>query len=575
MSYTVYKPSNTFKKSFYKILSLVMAVAILFIPFSLALNANAAANEPQYTDLGAAKGYNLVTFGDFNNGSTDIEGKSAIGGVINCPSGFTFGNSQKMNSSEYALVWGGTRSEDFVAGNNHSDCKALIKSGLTIGNTFGSGIDYWTDTQDLKSKTGIDFSDLESELIQKSEAAAAIAMTGTVTPNGGEIIFKGDSTDYNIFTVDASILNNANGVVFDTPSTSTDIVNVIGTDVKMPVYVNDSNGNITNSYKLSHLLWNLSNAVTVQNKSSMKGTLLAPKADFTVSAWGNFEGSIIVKSFQSPQNINLEGHNYPFSGKIPVKDCSNSSSVSSTSSEASGTVSSEQSSTTSSEASSTVSSEASSTVSSEASSTASSEASSTVSSEASSTASSEASSSEASSAASSEASSTTSSEASSTVSSEASSTVSSEASSTASSEASSTASSEASSTASSEASSTVSSETSSIVSSNNSSSNSGNGGGTTSYPSGGGTPNSTTPSGIETIGEESTPLADPSSVISATPAITSSASQAMAIDENQVPLAAPKTGESTDAATILSCIAIFALGTFLVFRSKRKTNKEH
>ncbi len=459
MSYTVYKPSNTFRKSFYKILSLVMAVAILFIPFSLALNANAAANEPQYTDLGAAKGYNLVTFGDFNNGSTDIEGKSAIGGAINCPSGFTFGNSQKMNSSEYALVWGGTRSEDFVAGNNHSDCKALIKSGLTIGNTFGSGIDYWTDTQDLKSKTGINFSDLESELIQKSEAAAAIAMTGTVTPNGGEIIFKGDLTDYNIFTVDASILNNANGVVFDTPSKSTDIVNVIGTDVKMPVYVNDSTGNITNSYKLSHLLWNLSNAVTVQNKSSMKGTLLAPKADFTVSATGNFEGSIIVKSFQSPQNITLEGHNYPFSGKIPVKDFSNSSSVSSISSEAS---------------------------------------------------------------------------------------------------------------------STVNSETSSIVSSNNSSSsNSSNGGGTTSNPSGGGTPNSTTPSGIETIGEESTPLADPSSAIPATPAITSSTSQAMVIDENQVPLAAPKTGESTDAAVILSCIAIFALGTFLVFRSKRKTNKEH
>jgi len=49
----------------------------------------------------------------------------------------------------------------------------------------------------------------------------------------------------------------------------------------------------------------------------------------------------------------------------------------------------------------------------------------------------------------------------------------------------------------------------------------------------------------------------------------------MVIEENQVPLAAPKTGESTDAATILSCIAIFALGTFLVFRSKRKTNKEH
>ena len=98
MSYTVYKPSNTFRKSFYKILSLVMAVAILFIPFSLALNANAEAYEPQYTDLGAAKGYNLVTFGDFTMNGSDTEGYAMIGGTFSTSSGFGFGN--KLNGKE-------------------------------------------------------------------------------------------------------------------------------------------------------------------------------------------------------------------------------------------------------------------------------------------------------------------------------------------------------------------------------------------------------------------------------------------------------------------------------------------
>lgn len=474
--------------------AVLLACMMVILPFTVYATASDPAPIPpaSYTDLGAAKGYNLVCFGDFSNGSTDIEGKSAIEGAINCPNGFTFGNSSKMNPSDYALVWGGTSSVAYNAGNNHSDCKALIPTGVAIGNTFGR-IDYWTDLTDFKAKSGFNFSELQAELLKKSKNLAQVPATGTVNNNYGELVLSGDRTDYNIFTLDADMLSETNGVVIKTPDQSTVIINVVSSDtnapVKTPVYTNDDNGNIQDSNKITHLIWNFSNAKYIENKNSIKGTVLAPGATFTVKAWGNFEGTMIVDAFQSPDNINLEGHNYPFGGQIPQ-------------------ISDDESSVASSQSSSASSSEVSSTASSQSSSASSSEVSSTASSQSSSASSSEVSS---------------------------------------------TASSQSSSAASSEVSSTTNSQASSVVSSQVSS----------SQPSSGSS--SKSPSGLETISEESTPLANPSSRSSS----GRPSSGTEDIPDESTPLTPPKTGEAALPAAV-SVLAAASLITMAVLRRNRK-----
>jgi choice-of-anchor A domain-containing protein len=578
MSHTGIKTMKTLTKIFNKMFAVILASTLVLLPFTAFASTSGKAKSID-TDLGAVQGYNLVVLGDFTNGSTDIEGKSAIAGKITVNGGFTFGNgnSNRPIKSGYGLVWGGTDHHDFNVSSGYTNATAFVNqatlNAFTGYNQFKfSNYETWSDESQFKQKCGFTFPELQAQLIKTSEQISDLSANGTcvINPYGDpqELQFNGDDQKINVFTISAQTLANYPRIRLNTPDSSTDVINVIGKNVTLPL-VNGKNGSNldgqnggSGAYKLTHLLWNLSSAATVSNWSwqSIKGSVLAPNAEFTPVSGGNFEGTFVVASFHTTNSF--EGHNYPFSGIIPIEQDPDSSENSSTaSSENSSTVSSENSSMASSENSSTVSSENSSTVSSENSSTVSSENSSTVSSENSSTVSSENSST-----ASSENSSTVSSENSSTASSENSNTASSENSSTASSENSSVASSENSSTVSSENSSTANSENSSTISSSMSSSSSGgthsgNPGQTTGSTPGSGSSSS---SGVEVIGEESTPLAGPSAASSAV-----SLSSGEAISDGKVPLAAPKTGESKAVAGALSVAAVISMILVIALRGKR------
>jgi len=597
MLHTVYKSHNSFNNYFHKFLAVALAAALFAVPFSTVVSANAITKpNVTYINLGATHGYNLVSFGDFKMNNADTEGYAMIGGTIYSKGGFSFGNNVQ-GMPELGHIFGGNIVVDNLSAKGKlslaSDAiiseismakiisayksntklpeKVYLNPNMTaIGNFYINDQPFYQiNTSKSKSNYQKFFSNLKKDMQSKSVSLSSYAQNhhnGTI--NGD--VFKGTSSDYNVYNISAVELSKIPVIQIEAADNSYQIINVIGDNtgaVKIPS-VQWGGGNASNDLS-SRILWNLSSATNITNygNSSIYGSVLAPKATFTASGSGNYIGTLIVNKVDSLK-VGFEGHNYPFSGKIPVY-CDNNSSV--VSSQTSSAASSETSSAASSEVSSAASSEVSSAASSEVSSAASSEVSSAASSEVSSAASSEvssAASSEVSSAASSEVSSAASSETSSAASSEVSSAASSETSSAVSSEASSAVSSETSSAASSEASSVASSEASSATSSNNSSknsSNSSNGGGVINNTSSSSSPSSTTVSGVETISDASIPLAAPSAIVSGTQET---------INESQVPLAAPKTGESNTVPIILSVLAIIALSTIVALRA-RNTRKEN
>lgn len=337
--------TNTIRK---RTISLALAV---LMAFGCMLNtpATSAVEVPPVSipdlSLGAAQGYNLVCFGDFTNGSTDIQGKAFVGGAIKCSSGFQFGNS--LADSDLSLVFGSVIQNDFQASSNTSHGKALVYQNFTTtendtkinSHTFTGGIDKWSSTDDLKNKTGIDLAVnngmtvFQKQMINKSAYVAGLTPTVEVTgahSASGELLFTGTDDHLNIFQVNASVLNNYSKILLSTPSTSTDIVNVVcdngNTNVKIPLVNYGSTGSNldgqnggTGQYKLTHLLWNLSTATAVSNykDNSIKGSVLAPKAKFTGDG-SNYEGTLIVDSFDVACSSHIEGHDYPFTTDLAL-----------------------------------------------------------------------------------------------------------------------------------------------------------------------------------------------------------------------------------------------------------------
>ncbi len=296
--------------------------------------------------LGAAQGYNLVCFGNFTDGSTDIQGKSFIGGTITVNGGFTFGGSDSISSNDYALIMGSQTKDSFQVSSGSTNGKALVNSinlgsGKISSYQFKGGIEPWNTTTDLKNYTGIDLaadssnfkinnkpvSNFQQQMIAKSEYLASIQATSgsqVLCDNSGILKLNGTDHNVNIFTIDGTNVGDSGKnlkqiteIHIDIPVGSTAVFNVKGDMVGLPngdtFFGSGSNEKTVAGQELQkRLIWNFFEARTLEFTGSVHGSVLAPKADATMTkaGGGNFEGSLIVNSLNTSNCF--QGHDYPF-----------------------------------------------------------------------------------------------------------------------------------------------------------------------------------------------------------------------------------------------------------------------
>lgn len=338
--------NNTIRK---RTISLALAV---LMAFGCMLNtpATSAVEVPPVSipdlSLGAAQGYNLVCFGNFTDGSTDIQGKSFIGGTITVNGGFTFGGSDSISSNDYALIMGSQTKDSFQVSSGSTNGKALVNSinlvsGKISSYQFKGGIEPWNTTTDLKNYTGIDLaadssnfkinnkpvSNFQQQMIAKSEYLASIQATSgsqVLCDNSGILKLNGTDHNVNIFTIDGTNVGDSRKnlkqiteIHVNIPVGSTAVFNVKGDMVGLPngdtFFGSGSNEKTVAGQELQkRLIWNFFEARTLEFTGSVHGSVLAPKADVTMTkaGGGNFEGSLIVNSLNTSNCF--QGHDYPF-----------------------------------------------------------------------------------------------------------------------------------------------------------------------------------------------------------------------------------------------------------------------
>lgn len=249
----------------------------------------------------------MITSGDYTMHSTEVEGRTLVGGDLIAAGSVNFGIKLfgEIDPSTYSLQVAGNISDgspiNMVAGSVGLG-GSLGSDGSRIINHNGGG--------STVSTPGADYSAIFAQLDQASSALAGMAANGvTYSPEFQSNILVFDAsaveTAVAIFELGASDLSGGySSFQLNLPSNVQDVViNVTGTSL------NWSSGLHTNDFAgwRSNLIWNFHQAETFEFGAAINGQVLAPNAD--VRAWQVLEGSIYAKNFETGNEVHLPAYN--------------------------------------------------------------------------------------------------------------------------------------------------------------------------------------------------------------------------------------------------------------------------
>ena len=256
---------------------------------------------PEVPYLGVAGNFNFFVLKNLHTYNTDSEGRVAVGESATLTN-FGVGSKLTRSNSRYDLIIGGTVNVN--GGENHNG-NTLIDTNSSI-TQFNYGHANQVSDNPFLMDVKTFFQQAEAELKSLTEKYKNFTSNGTVTNEYGALKLTGDDPENNVFTLDATELQNANGVHINVPDGSTIIINVTGNAVTFPsaqIFYNGQAATI-NSDVCRRILWNLPQAQTLTgNGVAIIGSVLAPYADSTLQN-GQFNGTLIVKNHTG----SFEGH---------------------------------------------------------------------------------------------------------------------------------------------------------------------------------------------------------------------------------------------------------------------------
>ena len=229
--------------------------------------------------LAEVDGFNVVTLGDYVAGHSDVEGTLAVGGDLEVehysvgltdPGGVAAvvdGTAWIAHASVHGdLVWG--------------DGAHLTSVGFPTGGSSYSG-------------SLLNFAFAQADLEDLTHGISALYANGdTEVSAWDEITFDGDDPIRNVFRISAGQLSDAASVTLDVPGSSTVIIDITGTNVRIADF-----GFFLNGHMTQRILFNAANAQTVRMDAiALQGSLVAPYASVDFDN-GQMNGQLFVEQF--------------------------------------------------------------------------------------------------------------------------------------------------------------------------------------------------------------------------------------------------------------------------------------
>ncbi|HEX3030567.1 MAG TPA: choice-of-anchor A family protein, partial [Clostridia bacterium] len=296
-------------------------VALLFLFYSILGSGYVwAASGSTYVDFGAASDFNLFLFGDHVQSNVDSEGRVAVGGNATY-SNYGVGSHLTPSTTRADLIIGGD--VDITSGSNHNGNTVISTTSKVIKYTMtnANGVSGQPFRQNL-----IDFTAAKNELRTLSARLALYPLVnGTVKEVYGSITLEGSDPNLNVFSFNGNNiegsgrgLSDISGINIKVPKGATILINVTGDNIGFGNYdIFQNSAAVSASEKI---LWNFPKATKMYNMSlSIKGSVLAPYADWSAIGNGNVEGNFIANSLKN-NGGSLEAHNKLFGGSIPLNN---------------------------------------------------------------------------------------------------------------------------------------------------------------------------------------------------------------------------------------------------------------
>lgn len=275
----------------------------LFPPIQLAIPLAASlaigiSTQATAASLGVASDYNVFTLGNYNQVSTDVEGRLAVGGNATFTGGFGVGSTLSAGSGNV-----------LVTGGNLTLNNGQVNNGNTIygGTANVSGVGFPNGT--LSQGNPIDFNAAGIYLKDLSSHLAGLTPTGSTTVQSwGGINLLGNNSSLNIFNLSGTDLSKTNYFELNAANSSTVVVNVSGKDVSMKNF----GFNLINTSR-QKVIYNFYEATSIDISGiGIEGSILAPLANVNFNN-GQINGNLIAGSLVGTG----ESHNYLFNGVLP------------------------------------------------------------------------------------------------------------------------------------------------------------------------------------------------------------------------------------------------------------------
>ena len=299
----------------------VILLALAFLLLTQAAIAGATT-----IDLGTAASYNAFILSDFTAPSSDVEGRTAVGGDMTVEH-YTVGAEYNQTSgSENVLVVGGNLSLEggsiengHVAVGGQARLRTysldhgyqLTADAIDADNSMPSSA---LNAQPGGATLGIDFSSERTYLTNLSETLSNKRATGSAAYLMSGLIFTGsNAAEVEIFELSGDLLGSSNWIINMTGigNESSIVFNISGTDIHF-------GGDFERFRDFSgRIIFNFFEAEQIHiTGGGFWGSILAPQADFEAGS-GMIFGNVIVDNYHSAVQINNHLYDNP---DIPVPE---------------------------------------------------------------------------------------------------------------------------------------------------------------------------------------------------------------------------------------------------------------
>lgn len=235
--------------------------------------------------LGLDPGLNLLVFGNMNVGSSDVEGRVAVGGNASL-------NSYSINTKTgSSALYAGT---GLTVGGNLAFTNGTVWGGAVVGGSYTPNAT-GNVIGGVQGGQGFSFASEQQRLTSLSSSFDAMANTGTASNQWGTLHFNAANQMLAIFDILAA--DAARNLQIDNLADGAQIlINIHGATV-------DFGNHGYTGFNKGQVLFNLPDATSVTLNGGINASLLATKATVN-QGWGQINGQVVVKDWNSSMQVN-------------------------------------------------------------------------------------------------------------------------------------------------------------------------------------------------------------------------------------------------------------------------------